>query len=257
MSAGPRPVFWQSQPQLPMEIRRFLQTRLETALREPPRRTLLVWPAILGAPVQRSEHPDGIPEPQLMILAAKMVKAVTAADPVTVWAEDAALLPETAERGASGWAPHPLWEPFARPVSLRSAVALLAMTGQPEDERYLLGCGIALFNLSMFHECHDALEILWRRSEGDLKTGLQGLILLAGGFYHQQHHHTAGMRSIWKDGMPSLRKFKGTLDTPWGRVGYAESLAMASHRLEWLKTASADEDLARFWETPSPKWELT
>jgi hypothetical protein len=64
------------------------------------------------------------------------------------------------------------------------------------------------------------------------------------------------MRSIWKGGIPHLSTFKGTLDTPWGRVGYAESLAMASRRLEWLKAVRVDEDLARFWDTPPPEWEL-
>jgi hypothetical protein len=135
-------------------------------------------------------------------------------------------------------------------------VALLALTGQPEDERYLLASGVALFNLGMYHECHDALELLWRQAEGDLKAGLQGLILLACGFYHQQQHHTAGMRSIWKDGVPQLRQFQGEMDTPWGRIGYAESLAMALRRLEWLKQLGAEKDMARFWETPPPEWEL-
>lgn len=255
MSLKVRPAFWQPQPRLPLAVRRFLQARVEAALREPSRRSLLAWPAILGAPVQRQQHPEGIPEAELVALAARMVRAVNPGEPGTLWTEDAALLPDTAERRATGWAPHALWEPCAEAVSLRSAVALLALTGQPEDRSYVLACGVALFNLSLFHECHDALEILWRRSEGDLKRDLQGLILLTCGFHHQQHQHAAGMRSIWRGGLPHLRG--GSLDTPWGRVGYAESLAMALHRLEWLKGGSAGELPARFWDMPPPRWEFT
>ena len=256
MSHETRPAFWSRQSRLPLQVNHFLQVRLEAALKEPQRRTLLVWPTILGAPLQREIHPEGIPEAQLLALAAGMVKSAGAREPFTAWAQDLDAWPDVASRGPSGWMPHGLWEPFASQVSLRSGVTLLALTGQPEDDRYVLACGVALFNHALFHECHDALEILWRHSEGDLQKGLQGLILLASGYYHQQHQHAAGMRSIWKDRIPHLQPFKGTLDTPWGRIAFSESLAMASQRLEWLKSMGTDEDWAKYWETPSPEWEL-
>jgi Domain of unknown function (DUF309) len=256
VSRKTRPTFWSRQDRLPLEVNHFLQIRLEAALAEPRKRTVFAWLAILGAPVQREAHPLGIPEPRLLALAERMVKAVGDREPSTAWAQDRECFPDTALPGRSGWMPHALWEPFASRVSLRSGVSLLALTGQPEDDHYLLACGVALFNHALFHECHDALERLWRRSEGELKQGLQGLILLACGYYHQQHHNLAGMRSIWKDGIPHLRPFQGTLDTPWGRIAFAESLAMASQRLEWLQHTSTDEDWLRFWETPSPEWEF-
>lgn len=256
MSCRTRPAFWRRQHRLPLEVNRFLQIRLQAALKEPPERTLLVWPAILGSPVQREAHPRGIPERQLLALAARMVMAVGGREPSTAWSQDRDALPDTAAQDSSGWKAHGLWEPFAAQVSLRSGVALLALTGQPEDDRYLLACGVALFNRALFHECHDALELLWRRSEGDLKRGLQGLILLASGYYHQQHHQAAGMRSIWKDGIPHLWPCKGTLETPWGRIAFTESLAMASQRLEWLQHNSTDEAWTQFWETSSPQWEF-
>jgi hypothetical protein len=256
VSRETRPAFWARQSRLPLEVNRFLQLRLEAALREPPRRTLLVWPTILGAPVPRQTHPEGMPEAHLLAQAERMVRAVGAVEPATAWAGDRLAFPDTASQGRSGWLPHGLWEPYAAQVSLRSGVSLLALTGQPEDDRYLLACGAALFNSALFHECHDALEILWRRAEGELKQGLQGLILLACGYYHQQHHNAAGMRSIWKDGIPHLQPFQGTLETPWGRIEYSESLAMAAQRLEWLKHMRPDEDWARFWETSSPGWEF-
>ncbi len=252
-----RPAFWQPQPRLPLEIRRFLQVRVEAALEDSARRTVLVWPAILGAPVQREAHPEGIPGPELMALAARMVRAVGPLDPMEAWAGDLQRFPDTAEAGLGGWMPAALWRPRAPLVSLRSGVALLALTGRPEDERYLLSSAVELFNLCLFHECHEALERLWRRSEGSLKEGLQGLILLACGFHHQQILNTAGMQGVWKAGIPRLLRFPGVLDTPWGRVGYAGSLAMAMRRLDGLKTESADQVQAQFWEMPSPEWEIT
>lgn len=252
-----RPAFWQPQPRLPLEARRFLQIRVEAALNEPAKRTVLAWPAILGAPVQVDAHPEGIPEPELMALAARMIQAVGSSDPAETWVKDLHAFPDTAEAGSDGWKPAAPWRPQARLVSLRSAVALLALTGRPEDERYLLSSAVELFNLCLFHECHEALEALWRRSEGERREGLQGLILLACGFHHQQHLNAAGMRGVWESGIPRLERFPGALDTPWGRVGYAGSLAMATHRLDWLKTAGADPGEARFWEMPSPEWEFT
>jgi len=254
MSRDTRPVFWAPQARLPLPVNRFLQARLEAALGEPGRRTLLAWPAVLGAPVQRQAHPEGLPEKRLLDLSARMVLAVGKRRPEAAWAEDRVVLPDTASPGPGGWLPHPVWESFASRVSLRSGVLLLALTGQPEDGRYLLASAASLFNHALFHECHDALELLWRRSEGDLKQGLQGLILLTCGYYHQQHHNAAGMRSIWKGGIPHLRPFEGTLETPWGRIAFSGSLAMATRRLEWLE--NKDADWARFWETPSPEWEF-
>ena len=252
-----RPALWNPQPGLPLDLRRFVQLRLEAALHDPGQRSLLVWPTILGAPAQRSAHPGGLPEEVLLAEAARMLRAVGPLEPGEAWARDRQAMPGTAEAGPSGWLPAPGWLPHAQPVSLRCGLALLALTGQPEDARYLLSCAVSLFNLSLFHECHDALEILWRSAEGELRRGLQGLILLACGYYHQQHHRAEGMRSIWKDGIPHLGPFGGSLDTPWGRVKFTESLAMALQRLEWLQDRRREDDWDRFWEMPSPQWELT
>jgi hypothetical protein len=256
MSENVRPAFWQRQPALPMEVRRFIRARLEDSLQDPLRRTVLVWPTILGAPRQLESHPYGIPLDEFLPQAKGMIGAVGVKDEKAAWEEDLSRFPDTAEGRDACWLPHPLWKSFAGYVSLRCGVILLALTGQPEDERYLLASAVSLFNLSLFHECHEALELLWRRAEGDLKKGLQGLILLTCGFHHQQCHRSSGMQSIWKDGIPQLSLEDGALDTPWGRVGYAESLAMALRRLEWLKTTGVDEDPARFWEMPPPHWEL-
>lgn len=256
MSPKTRPAFWARQPRLPLEADSFLRLRLEKALAEPGQRTLLVWPTILGAPIQREAHPEGMPPALLLPFAARMVAAVGNLDPGSAWERDLQAFPDTACQGPSGWLPHPCWADVASRISLRSGVALLALTGQPEDDRYRLACGIALFNHALYHLCHEALEGLWHRSEGDLKRGLQGLILLACGYYHQQYQHAPGMRSTWRGGIEHLQPFGGILETPWGCISFAGSLAMAMQRLEWLQHTNTEDEWERFWETPSPEWEF-
>jgi hypothetical protein len=251
------PVFWQRQPRLPLPVLRFLGARVGAALAAPGNRPHLVWPMVLGAPRLRQAHPDGVPEGQLLEAARGSLGALGAADPKAAW--DAALerFPDTADRGPGGWVPHRIWEPLAPLVSLRLGVALLALMGQPEDDRYPLACGVALFNSALFHECHDALEPLWLRSDGALKTGLQGLILLAGGYHHLQLHNPGGMISLWRDALPALERFGGALRTPWGTVGFQGGAAPAAARLAWLDHFDGDMALDPLWAMPRPLLELS
>jgi hypothetical protein len=166
-----------------------------------------------------------------------------------------ALLPNTADHGPAGWVPHRIWDPMASLVSLRLGVALLALLGQPEDERYGLGCGVALFNSALFHECHDALEPLWLKADPELKSGLQGLILLAGGFHHHQLHNAGGMISLWEDALPALERLDGHLATPWGTVGFAQGADAAAERMVWLERFDGDMELDPLWDMARPTLE--
>jgi hypothetical protein len=250
-------VFWQRQPKLPLPVLKFLGARVEAALAAPADRALLVWPLVLGAPALREAHPDGLPEPELLARAAAMLGPLGLTGPGELWADALARLPNTADRGPGGWVPHRIWEPMSALVSLRLGVALLAMLGQPEDGRYGLACGIALFNCALFHECHDALEPLWLGAEGRLKAGLQGLILLAGGFHHLQLHNPGGMIGLWGDALAALEPFAGELPTPWGAVAFAPALAAAAERLAWLDHFDGDMELDPLWAMPRPVLELT
>jgi hypothetical protein len=166
-------------------------------------------------------------------------------------------MPTIADRGPGGWLPHRIWDPMAGLVSLRLGVALLALLGQPEDGRYGLACGVALFNSALFHECHDALEPLWIKSSGDLKAGLQGLIMLAGGFHHLQLHNAGGMIGLWGDALPVLERSGGVLATPWGTVAATGAMAAAAERLAWLEYFDGDMELDPLWAMPRPVLELT
>jgi hypothetical protein len=212
---------------------------------------------VLGAPRLRQAHPGGVPEPLLLAAAGPMLEAVGARDPRAAWDRAMALLPNTGEPGPEGWLPHRIWEPLSSLVSLRLGVALLALQGQPEDARYGLACGAALFNSALFHECHDALEPLWQRAEGGLKAGLQGLLLLAGGFHHLQLHNAGGMISLWGDALAALEPSRGALATPWGAVGFEAAATAAAERMAWLDRYDGDMALDPLWSMSRPALELT
>jgi hypothetical protein len=241
-----------------MPVMRFLNARVEAALADPGDRAMLVWPLVLGAPGLRESHPDGVPEAELLARAESMLKPLGVADPAAAWAKAVGRLPDTADLGPDGWVPHRIWAPLAALVSLRLGVALLALMGQPEDDRYPLASGVALFNSALFHECHDAFELLWRPAEGDLRAGLQGLIMLAAGFHHLQVENPGGMLGLWRDALPPLELLGGALRTPWGVVEYQAALESAAERLAWLNaTYDGDLPLSPLWAMSRPVMELT
>lgn len=257
MSCAPPPVFWQRQPMLPTALQRFLRARVEAALRDPASRDLLVWPMILGAPKLRELHPEGLPEGLLLAKAAGPLAAVGAKDPAEAWRRCLALLPDSAEAGATGWKPHRSWGAQCPLLSLRSGVALLVLTGLPADARYLFRAGAALFNACLFHECHDALEPLWTAAAGDLKQQLQGLILLAGGYHLMQQHQRRGMAALWEDAAAALEGGDGCASTPWGVLAFGEALAATRSRLAWLADHPEESGFTPLWELPRPEWELS
>ena len=257
MSCGPlAPVFWQRQPKLPLPVFKFLGARLEAALADPADRALLVWPMVLGAPKLKAAHPGGVPEEALLAHAAGILASLGVRDPQAAWADALARFPDTADRGQTGWAPQRVWDPLSALVSLRLGVTLLALQGQPEDERYGLAAGVALFNVALFHECHDALEPLWLEAEEPLKTGLQGLIMLAGAFHHQQVHNGRGMVTLLEEAQLRLARPDGLLPTPWGAVDFSAAAAAAAQRLAWFQDDDGERDLAPLWDLPRPTLEL-
>ncbi len=258
MACGPRtPVFWQRQPGLPRPVLTFLRSRLEAALDDPGDRALLAWPTILGAPRVREEFPEGLPEAELLARARAMLPQ---ADPELAWEDALARFPDTADRGPGGWVPHRIWDPLSSLVSLRSGVTLLALLGLPEGGTYRLAAGVSLFNAALFHECHDALEPLWLEAEGPLKMGLQGLILMAGGFHHHQVQNAPGMAGLFEDAVEALGEGRG-LATPWGTVGYGPALDRVRERLEALDDEyglrAEVPPWERLWSLDRPEWELT
>ncbi|GEM_PF-219962 len=262
MSCSPRtPVFWQRQPRLPLPVLRFLGARVHAALADPADRALLAWPAILGAPKVREEHPGGLPEADLLARAEPMLVALRPgpAGAEGAWRDCLARFPDTADKGPTGWVPQRVWEPLGSLVSLRSGVALLALLGLPEDERYPLAAGVSLFNAALFHECHDALEVLWNASEGPGKTALQGLILMAGGYHHLQLENAPGMAGLWEDSLDALAGVGDEIGTTWGTVRLGETLETMRARLAALEDGEGERfsepPWERLWTLQRPEWE--
>lgn len=255
-----RTPFWQRQPQLPLEIQRFFQARTEAALGDPEARQILVWPTILGAPALRRAHPEGVPEPELLDHAARMLSALGHHDPAAAWAGHRTAWPDTAEAGAMGWRPAAGWGAWGPLVSLRCGWQLAALTPLPLGARYPLACGVSLFNHGLYHECHDALEPLWDGAEGELRGQLQGLILLAGGYHHLQQHNLRGMMSLWEEALGRLEACGGRVATPWGEVRAEAALDLTARRLDHGRRATDDADddavWGPMWALDRPTWEL-
>lgn len=252
--------FWQRQPQLPLEIQRFFQVRMEAALGDPEARQVLVWPTILGAPAVRKAHPEGVPEAQLLNHAARMLSALGHHDPAAAWKLHRATWPDTAETGPTGWRPAATWGAWGPLVSLRCGWQLAALTPLPLGARYPLACGVSLFNHGLYHECHNALEPLWDASEGDLKGQLQGLILLTGGYHHLQQHNLRGMMSLWEEAAGRLKPCGGRIATPWGEVRAEAALDLTARRLDHGRRTTDDADadavFGPLWALDRPTWEL-
>jgi hypothetical protein len=251
-----RTPFWQRQPLLPKGIQEFLRVRLEAALADPDARQALVWPTILGAPRLREAHPAGLPESHLLEHAARMLGALGHHDPAAAWVNHLKAFPDTAEQGPGGWRPHATWGAFGPLVSLRSGWQLAALTPLPLGDGYAMASGVSLFNHGLYHECHDALEPLWEQASGELKAGLQGLILLAAGYHHLQLHNRSGLAAVWEEALARLQGRGGALLTPWGEVRFQAALDLTAQRLDHGTRMTDDADLAPLWALDRPTWEL-
>ena len=248
--------FWQRQPQLPRELQEFLRVRLEAALADPEARQGLVWPTVLGAPRLRTTHSEGLPEALLLEHAARMLGALGQHDPANAWKAHLSAWPDTAEAGPGGWRPTPLWGTWGPLVSLRCGWQLAALTPLARDNGYPLACGISLFNHGLFHECHDALEPLWEQAAGELKEGLQGLILLAAGYHHLQMHNLVGLIALWAEALAKLQASGGVLPTPWGLVRFQTALDLTRQRLDLGRRMTEDGAFPALWALDRPTWEL-
>ena len=248
--------FWQRQPLLPRELQGFLRSRLEAALADPEARQGLVWPTVLGAPRLRAAHPGGVPEGLLLEHAARMLGALGHHDPAAAWQSHRSAWPDTAEAGPEGWRPAPVWGAWGPLVSLRSGWQLAALTPLPLGAGYPLAAGVSLFNHGLFHECHDALEPLWDQASGELKEGLQGLILLAAGYHHLQMHNLVGLIALWEESLAKLQASDGLLRTPWGLVRCQTALELTRQRLDLGRRMQEDEAFPALWALDRPTWEL-
>lgn len=245
--------FWQRQPRLPLLIQRYLRSRVEPALGNPSARQNLVWSAVLGSPLLREQYPEGIPQTTLLESAVKMLYAVGEKSPEQAFLLHINLFPDTAVQGATGWLPHEDWRAWSQLVSLRSGWQLSALTGLQDEDGYEFKAGIALFNQSLFYECHDALEPLWLESQGQEKNNLQLMILLAASFHHLQLHNDGGFLALSKD--IEGRVMDQFLETSFGRVDIAHALEPFLMIQDLLKAPLEAKGWDIIWKAPRPLWD--
>lgn len=69
--------------------------------------------------------------------------------------------------------------------------------------------GVELFNEERYWESHEALESAWRKSEGDEKEVLQGIILLAAAFVHLQKDESGICLSVMRRALSKLAAHNG------------------------------------------------
>ena len=79
----------------------------------------------------------------------------------------------------------------------------------PASKNELIKHAKSLFNEERFWECHEALEVIWRRESGQEKEILQGIILTAAALVHYQRGRYQVSLSVFKRAYEKLRKHQG------------------------------------------------
>jgi predicted metal-dependent hydrolase len=77
-----------------------------------------------------------------------------------------------------------------------------------DEDLETLHLGIQQFNDRDFFHCHETLEKLWLKQEGDTKGLLQGLIQLAVAYHHLLAGNNDGAYKLFKRCLPRLELTK-------------------------------------------------
>jgi predicted metal-dependent hydrolase len=68
--------------------------------------------------------------------------------------------------------------------------------------------GLSEFNSGLYFECHETLEDVWRKQEGEERELTQGIIQIAVGCHHLSHNNKVGALKLFRRGLPRIEKFK-------------------------------------------------
>jgi predicted metal-dependent hydrolase len=80
------------------------------------------------------------------------------------------------------------------------------MKGMEAEERAILARGVVLFNDGEYFACHEVWEELWKRSAGEQRAALQGLIQAAVAILHAEHGNHRGAVSVYRKAMRNLEE---------------------------------------------------
>jgi predicted metal-dependent hydrolase len=68
--------------------------------------------------------------------------------------------------------------------------------------------GITEFNSGLYFECHETLEGVWRKQEGEERELTQGIIQIAVGCHHLCRNNKIGALKLFRRGLSRVEKFK-------------------------------------------------
>jgi hypothetical protein len=71
-----------------------------------------------------------------------------------------------------------------------------------------LARAVVIWNLGLFFELHDLLEVVWQRSTGDARKAVQGLIKAAGVYIHLEYDRGPAARRLAAKAVVLLRKHR-------------------------------------------------
>lgn len=100
------------------------------------------------------------------------------------------------------------------------------MTPMRSEDDAVLARGVALFNQWEYFACHEVWEELWKRSAGDERMALQGLIQAAVALLHDRRGNRRGALSVYSkargnlDGLPDACLGLGLADFRTALAGY-------------------------------------
>lgn len=66
--------------------------------------------------------------------------------------------------------------------------------------------GVELFNDGKFFECHEVLEVIWLKAEGDEREFLHAVIQAAAALHHVQRGNLKGAQSVGRRAIDKLAK---------------------------------------------------
>jgi len=100
--------------------------------------------------------------------------------------------------------------------------------------------GVRLFNTQKAFEAHEALEVVWLKTNGARKTVLQGVIQVAAAFHHRTRRNDAGFRSLLEKGCTKLEGLEIAIDR-LDLLDLLEQLRPWRQRMDRAGTQAAQE----------------
>jgi hypothetical protein len=223
-----RRFIWRTAPtRFPLPLRNALAELAIAGLDDPAAAAALAWLAAPGAPPP--------PDAGARLAAGHLIETggATLLSVHAPWAADVA-----AHAG--------------RALAARAAYTAAPASAPAADVAGAVVRAAALWDTGLFFEVHEVLEAVWKRTQGDVRQALQGLIQVAVAFHHLAHANLRGAQSLLVEGRARLASVPATtlpvIDVPHllaATDGMAEALAVRDATAAGRATGAAPPRLPR------------